>query len=95
MLSQNSSFTWLGVDGVPAGGPWFPDPWFESPISTWIWVTKVADVFKGWVQRQFTQFKGSSDQSYFMFEIIVGKSRIQNITSLNLNDTIVNRFKSL
>ena len=39
--------------------------------------------------------KGSSDPSYFMFEIIVGKSRIRNITSLHLNGTIVNRFKSL
>ena len=31
-------------------------------------------------------FKGSSDQSHFIFEINVGKSRIRHITTLNLNN---------
>ena len=36
--------------------------------------------------------KGSSDQSHFIFEINVGKSRIRHTTTLNLNDAIFNRF---
>ena len=47
------------------------------------------------VSMQEMFFKGSPDPSHLIFEIIVGKSRIRNITSLNLNDIIVNRFKSL
>ena len=34
---------------------------------------------------------GSSHQSHFISEINVGKSRIQHITILNLNDVIINR----
>ena len=33
-------------------------------------------------------FKGSSEASHFIFEIIVGKSRIRHRTILNLNDVI-------
>ena len=36
--------------------------------------------------------KGSSDQSHFIFEINVGKSRIRHRTTLKLNDVIFNRF---
>ena len=31
-------------------------------------------------------FKGSSDQSHFIFEINVGKKRIRHGTTMNLND---------
>ena len=36
--------------------------------------------------------KGSSDQSRFIFETNVGKSRFRHKTTLNLNDIIFNRF---
>ena len=36
--------------------------------------------------------KGSSDQSHFTFEIIVGKNQIRYGTTLNLNVVILNRF---
>ena len=36
--------------------------------------------------------KGSSDQSHFIFEINVGKSRIRHRTTLNSNDIIFDRF---
>ena len=37
-------------------------------------------------------FKGSSDRSHFIFEINVGKSRILQRTTLNLNDAVFNQF---
>ena len=37
-------------------------------------------------------FKGSSDQSHFIFEINVGISRIRHSTTLNLNGVIFNWF---
>ena len=40
----------------------------------------------------FTNFKGSSDPSHFIFGINVGKGRIRHRTTLNLNDGIFNRF---
>ena len=36
--------------------------------------------------------KGSSDPSHFNFEITVGKRRIRQRTTLNLNNVIFNRF---
>ena len=36
--------------------------------------------------------KGSSDPSYFIFELYGGNSRIRHVTTLNLNDIIFNRF---
>ena len=41
------------------------------------------------------QFKGSPDQSHFIFEINVGKSRIRHITTLNLNDISSIDFASI
>ena len=38
------------------------------------------------------QFKGSPDQSHFIFEINVGKSRIRHRTTLNWNHLIFSRF---
>ena len=38
------------------------------------------------------QFKGSPDESHFIFKTIVGKSRIRHKTILNLNDVIFNRL---
>ena len=40
-------------------------------------------------------FKGSSDQSHFIFEINDGKSRIRHAcrATLNLNEVIFNRFR--
>jgi len=38
-------------------------------------------------------FKGSSDPSYFIFEINDGKSRIRHTTTLKLNDELLNRLK--
>ena len=39
------------------------------------------------------RFKGSSDQSHFIFEINVGKSRIRHTTTLKYNVEFLNQFK--
>ena len=36
--------------------------------------------------------KGSPDLSHFIFEIKVGKRRIRDGTTLNLDDVVLNRF---
>ena len=41
------------------------------------------------------RIKGSLDQSHFIFEINVGKSRIRHITTLNLNDISSIDFESI
>ena len=39
--------------------------------------------------------KGSSDPNHFILEINVGKSRIQQRMTLNLNDAIFNQFEPI
>jgi len=39
-----------------------------------------------------SSLKGSPHPSHFIFEINVGKSRIQHLTTLNLNEATSNRF---
>ena len=46
-----------------------------------------------WLKCYFQRFfKGTLDPSHFIFEINVGKRRIRNRKTLNLNDLIFNRF---
>ena len=42
---------------------------------------------------KFLSFKGSSYQSYFIFEINVGKSRIRHTTTLKLNEKVLDRLQ--
>ena len=42
---------------------------------------------------QALNFKGSSEQSHFIFEINVGKSRTRHTTTVKFNDEFPERFK--
>ena len=54
-----------------------------------IWVNLVSPFF-GRLWSKMAWFKGSPDPSHFIFEINVGKSRIRQRTTLNLNNIIFN-----